>query len=114
MKIKPYFKKNNDLMFYINDYERNISLGYGETIYSTKLTKGQKSLLSKFFEALKNSTPDVENFKKIKEHTEAKAKLHNGLEFFITDIAEVCGNTVANDGAYILYNNNLYNINNIK
>ena len=76
MRLKPYLKKNKVFFFYINDYDRNVSLGYGENIKVTKLTKAQKNLLNNFFETLNNTKPYIENFKKVSEHTEAQAKLY--------------------------------------
>lgn len=114
MIVRPYIKKNNELMIYVNDYDRKISLPYGADIYTTKLTKGQKSLLSKFYETLDNTEPLIRNFEKKQEHDELHAVLYKGLEVYLTDVSKVCGNKVDGDGLYLLYNGNLYNASQIK
>lgn len=101
-------------MFYINDYDKNINLGYGDNIYTSKLTKGQKTLLSIFYETIRAAEPEIKDFKKKEEHKELSAKLYNDLEAFITDSSEVCGNKVNSDGFYISFEGNLYNANIIK
>lgn len=109
--IKTYEKKSGELMFYINDTNSRVSLGYGEKILSTKLTKGQKNLLDKFFEAFKACPAVIENFKEIEAHNEKQADLHLGLKLYCTDTAKVAGHDVGMDGFYIGFENKLVSFN---
>ncbi len=45
--VKPYRKRNGDVMLYINDYERRVSFGIIDRVYTTKMTQGQKKSLAK-------------------------------------------------------------------
>lgn len=105
--IKSYEKKNGELMFYINDTDKGVSLGYGEKILTTKLTKGQKNLLDKFFKAVKTCNATIEDFKEIDPHSEKQSTLHLDLKLYVTDVAKVAGHDVGMDGFYIAYANRL-------
>lgn len=111
MTLKPYVKKNGDLMFYINDYAKRVSVGFGDTILKTKLTAGQKKLLDKFFEKMHHLEPIIKDFTEKEAHKEPCKKLDFGVKMYITDIGRVAGNQVQADGMYIEYVGNLYNSN---
>lgn len=110
MKINLYKKNNGEMMIYLNDYAKNVSLGVGERVFTSKITKGQKGLLNRFFQGLKELEPTIKDFKECEAHAEPKADLAFDLKLFVTDIAKVAGNDVGADGAYLAYENNLYSI----
>lgn len=108
-RIAPYKRKSDgSWMLYVNNYERNVSLGIAERVYTSKLTKGQSNLLNSFLKSIENAEP-LCDFKPIKEHKEPKASLDFGIEIYITDIAEVCGINTGEDGLFLSYNGKLYN-----
>lgn len=84
-----------------------MSVGIGERVFTTKLTKGQKNALDRFWDALKNVKPAIADFK-AEAHKEDSAKLDFKLTLFITDSANVAGHSVEADGAYLEYEGNLY------
>ncbi len=111
MILKPYVKKNGDLMFYINDYAKNVSIGFGDKIVKSRFTNGQKKLFDKFFEKLYHLEPIIKDFTEKEEHKEACKRLDYAVKIYITDTGCVAGNQVDQDGMYIEYASNLYNSN---
>jgi hypothetical protein len=117
LTINPYKKKNGEFIIYLNDHERKVSLGIGERVYTTKLTKGQKNLLNRYDEALQNYEKiqtDIPTEKIYDEHTEYKINLEFDTKLLITDIATVGTLKTDTDGAYIIKGNQLYNLQNKK
>ncbi|PAF41032.1 hypothetical protein [Helicobacter sp. 11S02629-2] len=96
-------------MIYLNDYDRKVNLGIAERVYTSKLTKGEKNLLERFYEALNTLKPAIDNFKELEPHTEDKQELDCGT-LYITDIATVAGNKVGADGAYLAYDDKLFSL----
>ncbi len=107
-KIKPYKKKDGTIMFYINDYETKVSIGFGERIYTSKFTKGQGKLWGRFWDKLETIEPIIKNFKELAPHKELSNTLDRDVKLYVTNIAEVAGHSVGADGAYFSYGNNLY------
>lgn len=107
---KPYRRKDGSMMFYINN-DRKVSLGFGENILSTKLSDGQKKLLTAFYKKFNEvSYP----FTKTTSHAEDSNILFNDTELYITDVAKVCGSHVSSDGCYLYRNGRIANISDIK
>lgn len=110
IKINPYLrKKDGGLMFYINNTQNRVSLGVGEKLLTSKLTKGQKKLWSEFLAKLKTTRPELENFQELETHGEAWNRLDFDFKIFWTDICNIAGNRVEMDGAYLAYKGKLYN-----
>ncbi len=117
LTIKPYKKKNGEFMIYLNDHERKVSLGIGDRVYTTKLTKGQKNLLNRYHEALENYEQiktDISLEKIYDDHMEYKINLAFDTQLLITDTATVGTIKTGADGAYIIKGNQLYNLQNKK
>jgi hypothetical protein len=117
LTINPYKKKNGEFMIYLNDHERKVSLGIGERVYTTKLTKGQKNLLNRYDEALHNYEiiqTDISFEKIYDDHMEYKINLAFDTKLLITNIATVGTIKTGTDGAYIIKGNQLYNLQNKK
>ena len=112
--LKPYQKLNGELMFYINDSDRGVTLGYGKKIYTSKLTKGQKNLYSKFFRAYKKCIATIEDFKELEDHKEKKYTLESDLVLYLTDAANVAGHNVGADGLYIAYKGKLVSFDDLR
>lgn len=112
--LKPYKRKDGFTMIYVNG-ETKVSLGIAESIYITKLTQGQRNVLKAFWNSFKTAEPIIRDFKELKEHDEIKSVIADGsVTLYITDKAEVAGNSVGSDGAYLEYENNLYSISSLK
>ena len=58
--------------------------------------------------------PVIENFTEQEAHKEPCAKLDFDMKFYVTDVANVAGNSVESDGGYLAYEGKLYNIADIK
>lgn len=110
IKVNLYRKKNGDVMLYINDYERRVSFGISDRVFTSKMTKGQKNLWDRFIDKLDNVEPVIRDFVEKEEHKEEKSALDFGITLYITDTANVAGHNVEMDGGYFLINNNLYSI----
>lgn len=95
LKVSPYKKKNGDVMLYVNDYSKKVSVGISDRVYSTKLTKAQKNVLGEFFEKLNDSAPIIKDFHEVESHSEQK---------FVLD----SGNAVGADGLYLEKAGKLY------
>ncbi|PZT47554.1 hypothetical protein B6S12_08560 [Helicobacter valdiviensis] len=109
---KVYQKKNGELMFYINSINEQgarVSVGFGDKIYTSKMTTAQKRLLEEWFKKLESLEATISDFKELETHHQ-KADLDFEVKLFITDNAEIAGNKVLSDGAYILYKKNLYSL----
>ncbi len=106
--VKPYRKRNGDVMLYINDYERRVSFGISDRVFTSKMTKGQKNLWCRFIDKLDNVEPVIRDFVEKEEHKEEKSALDFGITLYITDTANVAGHNVEMDGLYFLINGNLY------
>lgn len=113
LTINPYKKKNDEFMIYLNDHQRKVSLGIGERVHTSKLTKGQKNLLNRYHEALQNYEEiqtDISTEKIYDDHTEYKINLAFDTKLLITDIATIGTLKTGMDGAYIIKGNQLYNL----
>lgn len=108
LKVSPYKKKNGDVMLYVNDYSKKVSVGISDRVYSTKLTKAQKNVLGEFFEKLNDSAPIIKDFHEVESHSEQKFVLDLGITIYITDRANVAGNAVGADGLYLEKAGKLY------
>ena len=102
MKIKfnPYFKKNGELMLYVNRSNRvSVGLNGGYSPYSKNMTQGMRNAVSaaiKVFEA--NAEPFAGD---LEAHTEPKA--HCGpFTLCLTDVANVGGHSTGADGAFLV------------
>lgn len=103
MKIytNVYEKRNGDLMIYVNGSNK-VSLGISDRLYRTKLTNGQRNVLSAFFKCLNTIEPIYTGELNFDNHTEKKAFLdQKEYALFITDIANIAGLKVEEDGAYL-------------
>lgn len=110
---KLYRKKNGELMIYINASNESygaLNVGVSDKVYTSKMSKPQKTLLNKWFENFQNLSPVIEDFKELETHKEDFSVLDMGLKIFITDAALVAGNKVNGDGAYISYENKLFSL----
>ncbi len=102
IKVNPYRKKNGDVMLYINDYERRVSFGIIDRVYTTKMTQGQKNLWQRFNEKIQSVEPTIVDFKEKETHTEGKYNLDFGITLYITDTANIAEHNVEMDGLYPL------------
>lgn len=97
---QTYRKRDGSIMLYINN-DRGVSLGIGDRVFTSKLTKGQENLLYSWLEAI-DADEDARDFNgNFDEHTEDKAHLDFDIDLYITDVATVCGQSVGADGPYI-------------
>lgn len=108
MNVKVYRKKDNSIMIYVNG-SNGVSVGIGENVFTSKLTNGQNNALKEFFNKL-NEIKGIDFKGSYEAHKEDKNKLDFDILLFITDIANVGGQTVESDGAYIVYKNKLLNL----
>lgn len=109
--INPYFKKDGKLMVYVNKFNDSsrVSLGISDRVYTSKLTDGQNKLLNNFLKAINEAEPICDfSDEQGNSHAEPKAKLDCGVCVFITDVANVGGVKVGEDGMYFSKNGKLY------
>jgi hypothetical protein len=96
---KAYQKRDGGIMFYINA-SNGVSIGIGEVVQTSKLTKGQQNAVAEMKEAFfENAIPFTGD---ISAHTEKMNTLAFNYTILITDCATIGGMAVENDGAYIV------------
>ena len=106
--IKPYRKKNGELMFYINN-NRGVSLGISRDrgYQSSKATQGQKKLWTAFCDATREATP-IATGAVMKKHNEESLTMFNDVSFAVTDIAQIGGISTGSDGLFVVRNGNVF------
>jgi hypothetical protein len=102
--IKPYRKKNGELMFYVNN-DRRCSIGFSDsnsfTPYQRGATKGQRKLLYELLSRLESAAP-IATGADPERHTEEKVDFVNGWIAAITDVATVGGVSTGSDGIFLI------------
>lgn len=106
--IKPYRKRDGEVMFFINN-ERRVSVGIskGKGYQSSKATEGEKKLWAEFCEMPSVLEPIADGADMAK-HDGEYITLFNGITIALTDTAEVGGVSVKSDGVYLVKEGRIY------
>ena len=106
--VKPYRKKNGELMYFINN-DRGVSLGISSDrgYQPTKATQGQTNLWTAFCEAIKEAKP-IATDAVMAEHNEEHLTMFNNVSFAVTDVAKVGGISTGSDGLFIVHDGNIF------
>lgn len=102
--FKSYRKKNGELMLYINN-DRKVSIGVTEKDgfgLSKNITQGQRKLIDSALAVFHQNAFDFTG--NLDLHKEEKVQC-GPYTLVITDIAEIGGQNVQSDGAYIVREN---------
>ena len=106
--IKPYRKRDGELMYFINN-ERGVSIGisHKQGYMPSKATQGQKKLWQGFHDALKNANPIAEGCD-LSKHNEPSLTMRSQISFVITDVAVVGNVKLESDGLYVVKEGKIY------
>lgn len=96
--VKAYQRRDGFVMIYVNNNENRVSVGISEDVKTSKLTAGQRKLLTEFERAIIKAEAVKEDF----SSNSQTSVLNSGyLKLFITDNGMVDDVCVAMDGAYV-------------
>lgn len=113
IKVSVYKRKSDGkIMLYLNEYKSSDSLAIGEKVIGN-LTSNQKNMLNNFRLYLHKYTNDnhKDSFIPLEKHNGDYNKLDYGLEIYTTtNDCKVCNQLVPKIGNYILYLDQLINI----
>lgn len=104
--VKPYIKRNGEMMVYLNN-DRKVSLGICGDYKSSKATVGQKNLWEAFCNAVVTSEP-IAIGADMSAHNEWKMTLFNEISFAITDIGSIGGVSTGSDGFFIVWKDKVF------
>lgn len=107
--IKPYIKRDGEMMFYINN-DRGVSLGIskGTGYQSSKASNGQKNLWSAFCQAARDADV-IATGADMAKHDEPGFMMFNGIGFAVTDVATVGGVATGSDGLFVVVGDKIVN-----
>lgn len=113
VKVSVYKRKSDGkIMLYLNEYKSSDSLAIGEKVQKD-LTSNQKRMLNTFRLYLHQYANDnhKDRFITLEKHDGDYNKLDYGLEIYTTtNDCKVCNQLVPKIGSYILYLDQLINI----
>lgn len=101
--LKPYTRRDGSVMFYLNN-DRGVSVGLSQErgFQSSKATGGEQKLWTAFCQAVALNATMRDKPASPALHTEPKIALFTDVTICCTDIAEVGGVSVGEDGGYAI------------